>query len=91
MASVTTKFSIGDTFYTFDPIPGTIKVHVVIGVGISGVGGLSTTPYINYTAVNCNQQFAEVDCLNATEVTDIGNAWLANKSITMFANVIVGP
>ena len=87
MASVTTKFGIGDTFYTFDPLMGVIRPWVVIAVGISGAGGINMTPEINYRAVNSNESFPEIDCLDSTEATDAGNAWLANKSVTMFTSV----
>ena len=87
MASVTTKFGIGDTFYTFDPELGLIKHWTVIGVGISGSGGANMAPEICYRAVNSNQSFPESDCLDSTEVTDLGNAWLANKSTSMFTSV----
>jgi hypothetical protein len=87
MASVITKFGIGDTFYTFDPDLGLINNWTVIGVGISGAGGVSMAPDICYRAVNSNQSFSESDCLDASEVTDLGNAWLANKSTSMFTSV----
>ena len=43
-------------------------------------------PDINYNAVNSNQCYPESDCLDSIEVTDVGNAWLADKSITMFTH-----
>ena len=87
MASVTTKFGIGDTFYTFDPVIGKIFKWTVIAIGISGNGGINMTPETTYRAVNSNTVFSEVDCLDATEVTDTGNTWLADKSTQMFTSV----
>ena len=86
MSTLTTKFGIGDIFYTFDPVVGVITPHVVVGIGISAIGGVNMTPEITYTAVRTIGTFSEPDCLASQEALDIGNAWLAERSITMFTS-----
>ena len=84
MATTTTKFGIGDTFYTFDPCIGKITSHVVIGIGIRATGGLSMAPEISYQAAGANSPNEESECMTSQEATDAGNAWLADKSTNMF-------
>ena len=87
MASITTKFDIGDTFWVFDSISGSFTRCVVAAIGISApVGFVSDlAPEIYYT--NKNSRYPESDCLDANEAHTIGNLWLADKTITIFTSV----
>jgi hypothetical protein len=85
MATITTKFGIGDTVYGFNNETGVITRATVYGVVITSIA-LSYQPEIQYV---CREKgkIAEADAYTEDEVKDLGNAWLAERSITMFSSV----
>lgn len=87
MATITTKFGIGEKFYIFEPNYGRIKSYVVSSITINGFANANIAPEILYSAVAVGgSNIAESDTLTAQEATDIGNAWLAERSVTMFTS-----
>lgn len=86
MAAITTKFGIGDVFYVFNSETGVFTRHVVSGIVISSVGS-GLQPEITYQSSKKNYSTQESDCLSEVEARDVGNAWIADKALTMFTSV----
>jgi hypothetical protein len=97
MSSLTTKFAINDVCYSFDSVYGIIYRHVVDSITIVAKNNdmeiqyhLSrTTPT---TGMSVGQKIAhdtkyEQQLYTETEVKDIANTWLIEKSVSIFANV----
>ncbi len=98
MADILTKFSIGDACYTFDSTAGNIVRYVVIGINaqISSSSVIdiiytaqpSITPnalgtfYSSSPTISIEEQLL----YTAVEVTELANAFLVQKSVSIFTN-----
>jgi len=84
MASLQTKFGLGDVFYTFNSDLGEISRFSVSSVSVAS--NLSNRTLITYTTTSGSKHY-EYDAMSADEVREIANAWLLEKSISIFSNV----
>lgn len=85
MATLTTKFGIGDTIYLFNSDTGIISKDVIYGITVfSRV--LDCQPEIQYV-LKSHGKVSESDTFTEVEVKDLGNAWLAERSVAMFSSV----
>lgn len=85
MATLTTKFGIGDTLYLFNSETGVISRDVVYGIAIFSKT-LDCQPEIQYI-LRTHGKISEPDAFTDVEVKDLGNAWLAERSVAMFSSV----
>ena len=86
MAAITTKFGINDTLYTFDPKLGKVSKHHIICIVINSSTYSTTETNIVYRTKE-GGQVPEEDAMTDLEVKDMGNNWLADRSISMFTDV----
>ena len=96
MAVITTKFGIGDTAYTFDYQSGKIIRFVIKAIAINTstfnteimyeLTLSSNTSYQSATITKSLQSIAEQDLYTDDEVKELANAWLIDKSVSIFTN-----
>jgi hypothetical protein len=91
MSVITTKFSVNDVCYTFDSFQGIIYRHTVKEIGTTVKNNdieisydlTGTTPPL---AQRTKDREYEQSLYTETEVKDLANTWLINKSISIFSN-----
>jgi len=96
MASILTKFGIGDTAYTFDYQTGKITRFIIKAISINTstfnteifyeVTLSSNTTYQSAVISKNVQNAAEQDLYTEDEVKDLANSWLIDKSVSIFTN-----
>ena len=92
MSVITTKFSLGDTCYTFDHITGIIYRNTIDEVRITSKSGdmevLYSLSNIFPVRTEKNRQTTEYEqnLYTETEIKDLANTWLINKSVSIFSN-----
>lgn len=91
MSTITTKFSIGDVCYTFDPGIGVIYRHVVKSVFTTTKNSDVEVSY-DLKSMPSNTRLteslhAEQDLYTELEVKDVANVWLLDKSVSIFSTV----
>ncbi len=96
MASIVTKFGIGDTAYTFDGVGGHIIRSIIKSISASTsnfntevtyelvMSSVNTTQ--NANIVKTPQYIAEQELYTDVEVKDLANTWLIDKSVSIFSN-----
>lgn len=87
MSDISVKFGIGEVFYTFDSDLGAISRHVVSAIRIESPTSSSGISVLYITAAASRLQFYEYEVYNSTEVTELANNWLLEKSVTIFSSV----
>lgn len=87
MSDISVKFGIGEVFYTFDSDLGVIFRHVVSAIRIESPTSGSDISVIYITPSTGRLQFHEYEVYNSTEITELANNWLIEKSVTMFSSV----
>lgn len=96
MASIATKFGIGDTAYTFDGVCGIIHRAIVRSIAANTsnfnteimyeLTPSSTNGVQNASIPKSQQHVAEQDLYTDVEVKDLANIWLIEKSVSIFSN-----
>lgn len=93
MASINTKFSVGNIAYMFDPQSGVIYRGVVHGININNTQ-MDTEITYKLTGIIPNNggrlptgaaEYEQILYTDA-EVKDVANAWLVNKSVSVFSD-----
>jgi len=95
MASIATKFGIGDTAYTFEGTVGIITRVVVRSISVNTsnfnteiIYELTPNPAnggSNANITKSQQHAAEQDLYTDVEVKDLANTWLIEKSVSIFS------
>lgn len=94
MASIATKFSIGDIVYTFNGEFGCIIRYVVKGITITTSSVDTEIMYklnasvnsVPPNSVSTHSSLPEQDLYTESEVTDLANSYLIEKSVSIFSN-----
>lgn len=96
MASLTTKFSIGDTCYTFEYTSGIISRYIISGISLNTSHSNTEIMYSLKMSSNNIQrtgpqtstvtQAEEQVLYTELEVKEIANTWLLEKSVSIFSN-----
>ena len=96
MASIATKFGIGDTAYTFDGAGGIIYRSIIKAISVN-TSNFNTEIMYELTPSSTNggqtatipkthQHIPEQDLYTDVEVKDLANTWLIDKSVSIFSN-----
>ncbi len=96
MASILTKFGVGDTAYSFDYCTGKITRFIIKAIAINTSNFnteifyeltiSSTTNYQNAVITKAPQTLAEQELYTDAEVKNLANSWLIDKSVSIFTN-----
>lgn len=96
MASLTTKFSIGDVCYTFEYTAGLIYRYTITGITLNtshsnteiiytlkaSAGSTSRTGAQTPVSTQSEEQLLYTEA----EIKEIANTWLIEKSVSIFSN-----
>ena len=93
MPTIVTKFSVGDVCYTFNATTGVIMRDIVKEVHTTSKTTDSEISYVlansapNNTSrlVSASTEY-EQNLYTETEVKDLANTWLINKSVSIFSD-----
>ena len=95
MASISTKFGVGDTAYLFD-YRGVITRVIISGININTSNFNTEVVYtLKQSSIKDNgtgmlskaqEQAPEQDVYTDVEVKELANTWLLEKSVSIFTN-----
>lgn len=84
MSAIHTKFSVGDTCYTFESWTGQIKKHEIQGIFITMNTGVEVMYQLIPPPANQNT-LEEQELYTDVEVKELANCWLIEKSVSIFS------
>ena len=87
MSTVELKFNLGEVFYTFDPDLGVIHRHVVSQISLVRPISINTLPTTKFIPIGGGEGYLDSEAYTESEVRELANAWLLEKSISMFTSV----